>query len=145
MLLSKHFHLKEFTQSPTAKKLGINNDPNEKQLQNLQQLSRLILEPIRLFLNRSVTINSGYRAPALNKEVGGTANSVHTMGLAADLALSKEEQQRLMQWLQRNTIPFDQAISYPTRGFIHLSLSPQNTPRRQLLLSTIKGVYQFYS
>ncbi|MGL5956149.1 MAG: D-Ala-D-Ala carboxypeptidase family metallohydrolase [Brevinema sp.] len=145
MRLSKHFHLKEFTDSPTAGKLGINNQPNEKQIQNLKLLSDLLLEPIRNFLNYPLKINSGYRSPALNKAVGGTSNSVHTMGFAADLVLSKEEQDRLILWIQHSTLPFDQVISYPSRGFVHIALSPQNNPRKQLLISSARGIYQSYS
>lgn len=46
-------------------------------------------ETMRVDLSRPVTITdgggSGYRCPAHNAEVGGAANSLHTMGLAADL------------------------------------------------------------
>jgi hypothetical protein len=46
------------------------------------------LDKIRVqFGNRPIHINSWYRPPALNKAVGGVANSQHLLGWAADIVI----------------------------------------------------------
>lgn len=46
-----------------------------------------ILETIRNHFNAPVTINSGYRTPSWNVKVGGTPNSYHCKGMAADIVV----------------------------------------------------------
>ena len=47
-----------------------------------------VLQKIRTHFGKPVTITSAYRTPARNKAVGGTANSQHLYGLAADIKVS---------------------------------------------------------
>lgn len=42
------------------------------------------LQDLRNKYGKAITITSGYRCPTHNKKVGGTTNSKHTQGLAAD-------------------------------------------------------------
>lgn len=44
-----------------------------------------LVQKIRDKAGEPVHIESGYRCPEHNKEVGGVANSSHTLGLAADI------------------------------------------------------------
>lgn len=46
-----------------------------------------ILENIREHFNAKVTIDSGYRTPSWNTKVGGTGNSYHCKGMAADIVV----------------------------------------------------------
>ena len=45
------------------------------------------LQVIRNYFGKSVTINSGYRCAKHNKSVGGTTNSKHCSGMAADIVV----------------------------------------------------------
>ena len=45
-----------------------------------------MLDIVRKKYGKSVVINSGYRTPEHNKSVGGTSESSHIKGLAADIA-----------------------------------------------------------
>lgn len=46
------------------------------------------LEKLRTLAgNKPVKINSGYRSPAYNKKVGGSPNSQHMKGTAADIVI----------------------------------------------------------
>lgn len=45
------------------------------------------LQNIREHFGQPVTINSGYRCASHNKAVGGSSNSYHTKGMAADIAV----------------------------------------------------------
>ena len=46
-----------------------------------------ILEIIRSYFDAPVIINSGYRTPSWNAKVGGTPNSYHCKGMAADIVV----------------------------------------------------------
>ena len=83
--LSPHFRLVEFTQSPTARRLGIRNEVNSQQLANLTNLCRYVLEPLRKCFGQPIYVNSGYRCPKLNRAVGGAVKSYHLYGRAADI------------------------------------------------------------
>lgn len=47
----------------------------------------MVLETIRSHFGTAVTINSGYRTPQYNKQVGGAAHSQHCYGMAADVTV----------------------------------------------------------
>ena len=83
--LSPHFMLSEFTQSSTARRLGIKNEVNSQQLANLTNLCRYVLEPLRKRFGKPIYVNSGYRCPELNRAVGGAIKSYHQYGRAADI------------------------------------------------------------
>ena len=74
-LLTPHFKLSEFTKSSTATARKIDNTPSQEVISNLQALCQNVLEPLREYFNCPIIIDSGYRSPALNKAVGGVANS----------------------------------------------------------------------
>ena len=58
--LSKHFSLKEMTKSGTAARLGLDNTPNEEQIENLKALCENILEPLREYYeSRPIMVTSG--------------------------------------------------------------------------------------
>ena len=45
------------------------------------------LQKIRNHFKKPITINSGYRCATHNKKVGGSSNSYHTKGQAADIVV----------------------------------------------------------
>ena len=100
MRLTKNFSLDELTASGTAARLGIDNTPNDLQLQNLRRLAEL-LQQVRDHFNVPVFINSGFRNKALNDAVGSNSKkSQHLLGCAADIRISgvspKEGVQRII-------------------------------------------------
>lgn len=44
-----------------------------------------IIDRIEKFLNREITVTSGFRCPECNAKVGGVPNSAHMKGLAIDI------------------------------------------------------------
>jgi len=46
-----------------------------------------VLQKIRDHFGKPVNINSGYRTPGKNKQVGGAAYSQHLYGTAADISI----------------------------------------------------------
>ena len=85
LMLSEHFSLEEFVFSSTALAMNIINSPGSSELANLRFLCREVLEPARKVIGEPIHITSGYRCLALNRAVGGVAQSYHVRGLAADL------------------------------------------------------------
>ena len=79
------------------------------------------LQVIRDILGRPITITSGYRGPALNKEVKGDPNSYHLTGSAVDFVVSgmsaKAVQSRLDAW-------WGGGLGYG-KGFTHIDLGPK--------------------
>lgn len=46
------------------------------------------LQAIRDRVGRGVVINSGFRSVEYNKSIGGAQNSLHTLGMAADIVVA---------------------------------------------------------
>ena len=94
MNLSEHMTLAELTKTNT----GIENVPNEAQVENLKRVCRW-LERLRKRWNDKygdgddpIIINSGFRSAAVNKAVGGVPTSNHLTGCAADIRVCGLEQ-----------------------------------------------------
>lgn len=86
--LSKNFTLYELLKSDVAiyrglmyKQFSINQDF----IGNLGELCKNVLQPLRTFLKKPVTVDSGYRCLIVNELVGGSKTSDHMTGKAADL------------------------------------------------------------
>jgi uncharacterized protein YcbK (DUF882 family) len=74
--VSENFYLNEFECNDGSHLVKLDSEL----LHKLQQL--------RTKLGRSIKINSGYRTPEHNKKVGGSPNSQHLLGTAADIVVS---------------------------------------------------------
>ncbi|MBK8946455.1 MAG: hypothetical protein IPM32_14460 [Ignavibacteriae bacterium] len=85
--LSEHFYLSEFHKSQTAVRLNIKNIPNQQHINNMKLLCRNVLEPIRAYYNKPIIITSGFRSKELNSRIGGSFNSKHCQGKAADFII----------------------------------------------------------
>jgi hypothetical protein len=107
--LSEHFSLEEMTNSQTAKRQGIDNTPSADVVAQLTNLCEDVLEPLRAKYG-AITINSGYRSPALNKAVGGVANSQHVLGQAADTELMGTDNLEWAYMIKDASIVYDQLI-----------------------------------
>ena len=85
MKISDNFTFEEMINSPTAKKNGINNTPDEKSKANIIRLVKEVLQPLRDEYQKPIVVTSGYRCYQLNKLVGGSTTSQHQLGQAADI------------------------------------------------------------
>lgn len=128
----KYFTIKELCKSSTAVQKKIDNSPNSEIINNLENLVKYVLDPLREQYGKPIHVNSGYRCDALNKAVGGSKTSQHRYGLAADItAGSKFENRRLFILAQKLNLPFDQLIDEKGYSWIHISYSEK--PRKQIL------------
>ena len=135
MKLSPHFSLAELVSSQVATRKGIDNAPAPTIVANLTRLAAL-LEQVRALVGAPIAISSGYRSPALNKAVGGAANSAHVLGLAADISTAKLAPKALALLIRQSGLDFDQLIYEGT--WVHIGLST-GTPRRQVLTAKFAG------
>ena len=145
MQLSEHFNLKEFTKSETAIRKRIDNTPNLEHANNLKMVCENILEPVRKHFGKPVRINSGYRGPALNKAVGGSAKSQHCNGEAVDFEIDGLPNPDLAKWVAQNC-DFDQIIlefydpkEGPNSGWVHASYSKGKNRKQKLTAVTVNG------
>ena len=131
--ISKHITFLESTQSPTAAKLGINNNPDKAQLEAMQLVAEKCFEPLRLWYGKPIKINSFFRSDLLNRAVKGSLTSQHKKGEAIDLdAGSKEENKKLFDWIKANLV-FDQVINEYNYSWVHVSYSKIKN-RKQILI-----------
>lgn len=80
----KEFTFEEMTVSQTAARRDIDNKPTGQALLNLSDTAYAMLKVRSLLGNKPIIVSSGYRSPALNKVVGGSDTSAHTLGWAVD-------------------------------------------------------------
>ena len=134
MQLSDHFSLEELTHSDLALRKGIKNDPTSDVISNLTRLAEL-LEQVRKYLNKPISINSGYRCPELNQAVGGQKSSQHLLGCAADIKVSGMTPDEVVKAIIQTDIQFDQMIR-EFDSWVHISVAnrTEDTPRNQILI-----------
>ena len=85
MNLSKNLSLREVTKSRTAVRLGIDNTPDEWEIENLRAVAECVFQPLRDAFGTAIYVSSGYRSGELNDAIGGSVRSQHIQGRALDL------------------------------------------------------------
>ncbi len=139
MKLSEHFGLAELCKTRT----GIENVPNEEQVNNLRRLCRWLEELRRRWNNLygdgddPIIINSGFRSAAVNKAVGGVPMSNHLTGCAVDIrCIGMEQALRyasiLLDISDMSREDFDELLIEQKRSvvWIHFAVRPWGNRRR---------------
>lgn len=128
--LSQHFLLKEF--QVTNQKL--NNDIPKELIGKAVFLAMKMEQVRKLLGSNPITINSAYRSPAVNKAVGGVANSQHALMEAVDFTCHKfgtpYDVAKVLA-AKFGELNYDQLIYEQT--WVHISFTNDKTPRGQNL------------
>lgn len=129
----KYFTIAELCKSETADQLGIDNRCKKEHVVNMTALVDNVLDPLREAYGKPITVNSGFRSPALNKAVKGSATSDHMTGRAADITGgSPAENKKLFYMIQSLGLPFDQLIDEKHFSWVHVSYR-EGANRKQVL------------
>lgn len=71
-------------------------------------------------MDKPIIITSGFRSLALNRLVGGAANSQHCLGCAADFHIKGMKIDEIIDFIQKSDIEFDQLINEYDK-WVHIS------------------------
>jgi hypothetical protein len=82
--MTEHFSFNELTDSENHPELVVANRVSAQVYLKQLKYVAATLEEVRAVLGVPMKVTSGFRNPALNKAVGGSATSGHTLGLCAD-------------------------------------------------------------
>ena len=137
-LFSKNFSYDELIASATAKRLGLDNTPNDEEKEKLRRLAIEILQPIRDAWRAPIVVNSGYRSEAVNKAVGGVKTSQHRLGEAADIKVGGKDRNKklfnlIYKLISQGKIKVGQLIDEYNYQWIHVSLPRVNKENNQIL------------
>ena len=138
MKISDHITYAEAIHSNTAKRKGIDNTPNQTQVDAMKLLSEKIFEPLREFVKGPIKVNSFFRSMALNEAIGGVASSQHCKGQAIDIddVYGYKTNAEMYKWLKEN-LDFDQMIwEFGTDmqpNWIHISYVSEEENRNKCL------------
>ena len=137
-MISTHISYKEGVHSYTAIRRGINNTPNDEQLNNMELIAEKIFEPLRQHVGGPIKINSFFRCPELNKSIGGSSKSQHCKGQAMDIddTYGRMTNAEMYHWVKDN-LDFDQMIwefgNDDNPDWIHISYVSSGENRNRCL------------
>ena len=133
MRVGRFFQLREATRSNLAARLGIDNEPNPTQLQNIRWAAANLMDPTREEFG-ALYVSSWLRVPELNDRIpGSSSTSAHPQGFAVDFAPKiATTLYSIVQWVSESGLPFDQVI-YEYGRWIHLAGRSAH-PRRMVLM-----------
>lgn len=140
MKISKYFTLEEALRSDTAARLGIDNTPNEEQLQNIIYTAKE-LDKIREEVGSPIIVTSWFRCEELNASTPGSSKtSDHMRGFAVDCKCPSFDSvldfcKFTNNFLNENNYLFSQII-HEYGVWQHISFAPEN---KQQLLTIFKN------
>lgn len=115
--LTENFSFFELTRTDKPEFQELNRKKGLCYVPDLKLVTVTILEPVRAHYGKPVIVHSGFRCYELNKAVGGSVNSQHILGQAADFHVDGISIDELFQWLWHESgIPFGQLIDESRDG-----------------------------
>ena len=135
---SKDFTLDEFVRTST----GVDNIPNQTEIDALQALVTNVLQPLRNHFNKPLRITSGFRSILVNAKVGGSSKtSQHMKGEASDFQIEGVTNQQIIDAARKLRLPYDQIIDEQLRGskWIHVSYSQKGNKKQWLTARDKEG------
>lgn len=149
--ISTHISYVEATRSDMAKRLNLDNTPNDTQLVCMKEVAEHIFEPLRTNFNTNIGISSFFRTKALNDAINGARTSQHMLGQAMDIdadIYGVITNKQIFDYIKDN-LDFDQVIAENisadgTGGWVHCSYVSKEKNRHEKLTMKIKNGKQFY-
>jgi hypothetical protein len=148
--ISQHISYREATRSRTATKKGIDNTPDDDQLEAMKAVAYHVFEPLRVFYGFPIFISSFLRVPKLNVAVGGASNSQHMKGEAIDLDADRYggiTNADIFYYIKENLI-FDQIIwefgDDDNPEWVHVSYKRDGGNRNKVTIAYRKNGRTYY-
>lgn len=155
----KYFQLHEFTTSEEAQKRGIDNTPEQWQIDNCEEMVNNLIDPLREAWagyckeeglgTPALKVTSGIRSKALNDALpNASKTSSHFIGYAVDLkpynGRLKKFKKFCYKWLKNQR--FDQMISEEesadgTPCWLHIGYKRCDGSQRKQMLSNVNKIY----
>lgn len=155
----KWFKISDFIESDTAKEKGIDNTPEQWQIDNCIEMVENLLDPLRDAWAEhcsaeglgtpALKITSGIRSKALNDAIpNASKTSAHMYGYAADIVpyngRLKKFKKFCHKWLKGQE--YDQMISEQesadgTPRWIHIGYKRADGSQRMRMLSNVGDIY----
>lgn len=149
--ISDNISFREATHSNTATRRGIDNTPNQLQIESMRNVAENIFQPVREHFNKPIRINSFFRGSDLNKAIGGSSSSQHCKGEAIDVdGLGGLTNKEIFDYIREN-LNWDQLINeFPDEtgepSWVHFSLKMNGKNRKQVLKAyKLKGKTKYKS
>ena len=123
----------------TEKELGIEG-ANAIVKKNMNTLVDKIIDPLREKVG-AIRVNSGYRTPAYNKQIGGATNSQHCRGEAADIFPLEKDIDNVFALIIRE-FKYDQVILEKNNAgsrWIHISYKAEGNRQKAMTASVLNG------
>jgi len=137
-MISKHISYKEGIHSNTALRRNIDNTPSDEQLDNMELIAEKIFEPLRVYVNGPIKINSFFRSAELNTAIGGSKTSQHCKGQAMDIddTFGRATNAEMYHFIKEH-LDFDQMIwefgDDDNPNWVHVSyVSPEKNRKKCL-------------
>jgi len=149
MKLSENLTLREAIKSNTATRLGIDNTPEQWEINNLRAIAENIFQPVRDHFGVPIGVSSGYRCKELNKAIGGSKYSQHMIGEALDIdadIYGRVTNAEIFNYI-KNNLEWDQMIwefgDDDEPNWVHVSYKESGSNRKQLKRAyrDSKGIY----
>lgn len=143
--ISEHVSYKEGVHSNTALRRGLDNTPNADQIRCMQDIAKLLFEPLREWVGGPIKINSFFRGEPVNTAIGGSTRSQHMKGQAMDLddTFGYKTNAEMYHYIKDN-LDFDQLIwefgDDENPNWIHVSYVTHRKNRKKLTIAkNVKG------
>jgi zinc D-Ala-D-Ala carboxypeptidase len=118
--LSPHFTFGTMVKTDHREFILENQEQAKKYFYNLAHLCNTVLEPVYTLMG-PMSISSGYRCHDLNTVVGGSDNSQHSFGEAADTEYANYSVKDAFNKLAFANIPFSQII-FEFGSWVHIGM-----------------------
>ena len=123
----------------TEKELGIDG-ANAIVKKNMNTLVNKLLDPLREKVG-AIRVNSGYRTPAHNKQIGGSLTSQHVKGEAADIFPLEKDIDDVFTLIIRE-FKYDQVILEKNNAgarWIHISYKAEGNRQKAMTANVVNG------
>ena len=123
----------------TEKELGI-EEANAIVKKNMNTLVNKLLDQLREKIG-AIRVNSGYRTPAHNKQIGGATNSQHCKGEAVDIFPLEKDIDDVFTMIIRE-FKYDQVILERNNAgsrWIHISYKIEGNRQKAMTAAVING------